>query len=412
MVWGESGRIDIENTEKVILVKKVIYLDNSATTQVAPEVVRAMVEMMEEEYGNPSSLHRLGMAAEKKMNKAREQVAKVLGVKPKEIIFTSGGTEANNLAICGAVRQYANRGRHLITTSIEHPSVLHTFRRLEEEGFHVTYLKPDDRGFISLEELQSAFTAETILVSIMHVNNEIGSVQPIGEMGAMIKKNDPRILFHVDAVQSFGKVLVQPVPMKIDLLTLSGHKIHGPKGIGAMYLNEKVRLKPLFEGGGQERNIRSGTENIPGIAGLGLAAELADQARKKTGSQLSELKAWFLAETQRLIPEVRVNGPEFLQDLKDGRSVPHIVNLSFPGLKGEVLSHALEDYNIYVSTGSACHSRQSGPSHVLTAVGLTPRELESALRFSFSIYTTKPELEVVLQYLPGLVQDLRTLMQR
>lgn len=393
-------------------MKQVIYLDNSATTQVHPEVVAAMVEMMETDYGNPSSLHRMGMVVEKKMNKAREQVAKALNAKPKEIVFTSGGTEANNMAIRGAAYQYQNRGKHLITTVIEHPSVLHTFKRLEREGFRVTYLKVNPQGFVNLDELKAAITPETILVSIMHVNNELGSVQPIQEIGALIKGCDQRILLHVDAVQSFGKFAIQPAKMKIDLLSVSGHKIHGPKGIGALYINEKIQLQPLIEGGGQERDLRSGTENIPGIVGLGLAAELIEKERVQRMAQLCEWKAWFLEEVQNAIPDVKVNGPGSREDLEAGRSAPYIINLSFPGLKGEVLLHALEDYQIYVSTGSACHSRQSGPSHVLQAIGLKPRELESALRFSLSYQTTREELEVVLTHLPGLVKEFRSLMQR
>lgn len=393
-------------------MKQVIYLDNSATTRVHPQVVAAMVEMMETDYGNPSSLHRMGLSVEKKMNKAREQVAKVLSAKPKEIFFTSGGTEANNLAIRGAAHQYQNRGKHLITTQIEHPSVLNPFKRLEREGFRVTYLKVSNEGFVNLDELKAAITPETILVSIMHVNNELGSVQPIQEVGALVKARDQRILLHVDAVQSFGKFPLHPQKMKIDLLTLSGHKIHGPKGVGAIYVNEKIRLQPLIEGGGQERDLRSGTENIPGIVGLGLAAELIEKERTHSMAHLRELKGWFLQEVHRVIPEVKINGPQSLNDLETGRSAPYIINLSFPGLKGEVLLHALEDEYIYVSTGSACHSRQSGPSHVLQAIGLKSRELESALRFSLSYQTTKEELEVVLSHLPGLVKEFRSLMQR
>ncbi|AZR74488.1 cysteine desulfurase [Anoxybacter fermentans] len=393
-------------------MEEVVYLDNSATTRVAPEVIDAMVKMMEKDYGNPSSLHRMGITVEKKINKAREQIAKILGVKPKEIIFTSGGTEANNLAIRGVVYQYNKRGRHLITTRIEHPSVLNTFQRLEEEGFEVTYLPVDREGFISIEELKSAITPETILVSIMHVNNEIGTIQPIQKMGEVIKEINPRTIFHVDAVQSFGKLSLNPIQMKVDLLTISGHKIHGPKGIGALYCNEKINLKPLVEGGGQEWNIRSGTENVPGIIGLGLASQLIVKEREANVERLKDLKGWFLKELKKLIPDVKINGPESVEDIKEGKSAPYIINLSFPGLKGEVLLHALEDFNIYVSTGSACHSRKSAPSHVLQAIGLNQRELESAIRISLSFHTQKEELEYLLEHLPDLVVELRNLMQR
>lgn len=394
------------------MMKPVIYLDNSATTRVYPEVVQAMTEMMETDFGNPSSLHRMGLAAEKRMNRAREQVAKAFSAKPKEIVFTSGGTEANNMAIRGVAYQYRNRGNHLITTSIEHPSVLQTFRRLESEGFQVTYISVDSEGLVRLDELQAALTPGTILVSVMHVNNELGAVQPVEEIGALIKDRGQRTVFHVDAIQSFGKFPISPQRMRIDLLTISGHKIHGPKGIGALYINEKIQVPPLIEGGGQERDLRSGTENIPGIVGLGLAAERIESERPQQIVRLRALKAWFLEELQKAIPDVKINGPHSAGTLEAGRSAPHIVNLSFPGLKGEVLLHALEDYQIYVSTGSACHSRQSGPSHVLQAIGLKPRELESALRFSLSYQTTQEELETVLTHLPGLVKEFRSLMQR
>lgn len=393
-------------------MNRVVYLDNSATTQVDPQVVAAMVEMMEADYGNPSSLHRMGVVVEKRMNKAREQVAKALGAKSKEIIFTSGGTEANNLAIRGVAHQYQNRGRHLITTTIEHPSVLHTFKRLEAEGYTVTYIKPDKEGFIAPENVVAAVTKETILVSVMHVNNEMGAVEPVATLGTLLKAQDARILFHVDAVQSFGKFALNPAKMKIDLLTVSGHKIHGPKGIGALYMQEKLRLKPLFEGGGQERDIRSGTENIPGIVGLGLAAELIEKKQLVQQESLRVLKAWFMEEVQRQIPDVKINGPQSVDDLNSGKSAPHIINLSFPGLKAEVLLHALEDVGIFVSTGSACHSRQSAPSHVLVTMGLKPREIEGALRLSMSYHTTREDLQYVLEYLPKLVAELRTLMRK
>ena len=386
-------------------MNRVVYLDNSATTQVDPQVIVAMVEMMANDYGNPSSLHRMGVTVEKKMTKAREQVAKALGARAKEIIFTSGGTEANNLAIRGVAYQYKNRGQHLITTAIEHPSVLNTFKRLEEEGFTVTYLKPDSAGLIDPAQVEAALTKGTILVSIMHVNNEVGTIEPVGAIGAMLKARNPLTIFHVDAVQSFGKLAVNPAQLKIDLLTLSGHKIHGPKGIGALYVQEKMRIKPIVAGGGQERDIRSGTENIPGIVGLGLAAELIEAERQAKHQVMLELKHWFIEEIERLIPEVKING------LKDA-SAPHIVNLSFPGLKAEVLLHTLEDAGIYVSTGSACHSRQSAPSHVLQAIGLTQRELASALRFSMSYHTSREDLQYVLDILPRNVAELRTLMQR
>ncbi len=393
-------------------MNNIVYLDHSATTPVHPKVITAMVEMMEEDYGNPSSLHRMGMVAEKKIRKAREQVAEVLGVKSKEIIFTSGGTEANNLAIRGIALQYANRGKHLITTTIEHPSVLNTFKELETEGFTVTYLNVDREGFIQIDQLKEALIPGTILVSIMHVNNEIGSVQPIQQIGELIKAFDHRTFFHVDAIQSFSKTELDLSQMKIDLLTISGHKIHGPKGIGALYVNEKINLKPQLYGGGQERNIRSGTENVPGIIGLGLAVELIAEEQKSKIDKLRKLKAWFLEEVTKQIDDVKINGPASIEDIYSEKSTPQIINLSFPGLKAEVLLHALEDFEIYVSTGSACHSRNSEPSHVLQAIKLSGRELESAIRISLGYWTRREELEYLLQHLPGLVSELRILMQR
>lgn len=393
-------------------MKKILYLDHSATTPVYPQVIELMVQMMEKDYGNPSSLHRMGLIAEKSISKAREQVAKVLEVKAKEIIFTSGGTEANNLAIRGIAHQYANRGKHLITTTIEHPSVLHTFQGLEKEGFAVTYLQPDVAGFIDLEELKAALTSKTIFASIMHVNNEIGSVQPIAKISQLLKAFNQRIIFHVDAIQSFGKLILKPRLMGIDLLTISGHKIHGPKGIGALYVDQKIELTPLIFGGGQERKFRSGTENVPGIVGLGQAAELIAKERSLKINHLRDLKAWFINQVSHLIPNTKINGPEKIKDIESEISAPQIINLSFPGLKAEVLLHALEENEIYISTGSACHSRKHAPSHVLQAIKLSQREIESAIRISLSYQTTREDLQRLLDCLSNLVQELRTLMQR
>ena len=393
-------------------MEETVYLDNSATTQVLPDVVDVVVEMMEKDYGNPSSYHRMGISVEKKMKEARQRVATALGAKAKEIIFTSGGTEANNLAIRGVAHHYRNRGQHLITSQIEHPSVLNVFKRLEKEGYQVTYLPVDKKGFVRVEDLKEAMTDKTILVSIMHLNNEVGSIQAIREMSEMVRANNSLTIFHVDAVQSFGKIPVNPREMGVDLLTISGHKIHGPKGVGALYCNEKISLQPLIEGGGQERDIRSGTENVPGIVGLGLAAQLIDEKRKQLVKELKELKGWLIKEVQDKIQDCKVNGPETIEAMEEGESSPHIINLSFPGLKGEVLLHALEDKKIYVSTGSACHSRQDAPSHVLQAMKLNKRELESAIRISLSYQTTAQDLEYLMDYLPNLVEDFRFFMKR
>lgn len=389
-----------------------VYLDHSATTPVDPRVIEIMAEMMNKDYGNPSSLHGMGLTVEKRIRKAREQIAKILNVKSQEIIFTSGGTEANNLAIRGIAHQYRDRGKHLITSEIEHPSVLNLFKRLEKEGYRVTYLKVDREGFVNIEDLKNALIPGTILVSIMFVNNEIGSIQPIKEFGELIKNTDKRILFHVDAVQAFGKFEVKPRELKTDLLTISGHKIHGPKGIGALYINDRLNIESLLVGGGQERDIRSGTENVPGIIGFGLAAELSMKSCQENMVRLQELKLWFIKALRSQIPDVRINGAAIEEYIKKLKSAANIINVSFPGLKAEVLLHALEEFNIYVSTGSACHSKNNAPSHVLKAIGLNQRELESAIRISLSLHTQREELAYLLDQLPELVEELRTLMQR
>lgn len=376
------------------------YLDNAATTRCSEEVAALMNRVLLEDYGNPSSLHKKGMEAESHVKKAKEQIAKVLKCKEKEIFFTSGGTEADNLGIIGAA--FANRraGNHLITSAIEHPAVLETMSYLETQGFRVSYLPVNGKGQVELSSLQEALCEDTILVSLMHTNNEIGSLQPIQEAGELIKAYGTSILFHVDAVQGFGKSKINPKKMNIDLLSVSGHKIHGPKGIGFLYVQEKVKLKPLFYGGGQQMNIRPGTENVPAIAGLGLAVEQIYEDFDQHMLRLRELKA-ALAQGLLELGEVTLNGYDNQSD------AVHIVSASIRGVRSEVLLHALEEKGIYVSSGSACASNKPAHSKTLQAIGLSGNSLDSTLRFSFSVFTKQEEIDYTLQVMKELVPSLR-----
>ncbi|ADL08216.1 cysteine desulfurase family protein [Thermosediminibacter oceani] len=380
-----------------------VYLDNSATTKVAKEAVDAMVQAMTLAFGNPSSLHRKGMEAERIVSKSRETLAAFLGAKSREIYFTSGGTESNNLAIKGAAYARKRYGRHLITTAIEHPSVLDVFKSLEEEGFSVTYLGVDDSGHINLEELERALKPDTILVSIMYVNNEVGSIQPIEAAAEIIAKNK-NTLFHVDAVQAFGKIPLIPHLKGIHLMSLSAHKIYGPKGVGALYVRDGIKIMPLFNGGGQEEGLRSGTENVPGIAGFSAASELAFKNMAAWQARMRELKERLKDRILEEIPDAVLNGSE--------NGAPHILNISFLGTRAEVLLHALESHGIYVSTGSACSSYKKGKSHVLAAMGKTAEEIDSALRFSFSPFLSLEDIDYTVEILKKEVTELRKFIRR
>lgn len=377
-----------------------VYLDNSATTRCFGEVAELMTKIMCEDYGNPSSLHRKGVQAEQYIRYAKETIAKNLKVNEKEIFFTSGGTESDNLALRGCAYANCRAGRHLITTQIEHPAILQTMKQLEEEGFRVTYLPVDEKGCIRPEDLQRAITGETILVSIMHTNNEVGSLQPIEEAGALIKRMNPRILFHVDAVQGYGKFRILPKKMHIDLLSVSGHKIHGPKGIGFLYVDEKVKIKPILFGGGQQNGLRSGTENVPAIAGLAKAIEIVYSKLDREVEELYQIKEAFV-EGVKQIPDVFVNG----HPGRDG--APHVVSVSFQGVRSEVLLHALEDKGVYVSAGSACSAHKPQPSATLQAMGIDKELLGSTIRFSFSAFTTMDEISYTLQCLYDIIPVLR-----
>lgn len=387
-----------------------VYLDNSATTRVFPEVAELINHIMREDYGNPSSLHMKGVRAEQYIRYAKETFARILKVGEKELVFTSGGTEADNLAIIGSALANSRRGRHLITTQVEHPAVLQTMRYLEEQGFRVTYLPVDGEGRISLQDLQNAICPETILVSIMHTNNEIGSLQPVAEAGALIKRMNPEALFHVDAVQGFGKAHIYPKKMNMDLLSVSGHKIHGPKGAGVLYVRDKVKLTPIMFGGGQQMNLRSGTENVPGAAGMAKAAELLYRDFDKDINHIWQCKTRFIQGISRM-QDVKINGLCSGESMGES-TAPHIVSVSFAGVRSEVLLHTLEEQGIYVSAGSACAARKPQPSATLKAIGLEKALLESTVRFSFSVFTTIEEIDYTLDVLYDKIPMLRRYTRR
>lgn len=387
------------------LDKQEIYLDNSATTAPCPEAVQAVIGALTESFGNPSSLHGKGLAAERIVTRARAAVAALIGAPTERIVFTSGGTEANNLAFFGVARAFQGRGRHLVTTVTEHPSVLTAAQRLEADGFAVTYLPVDATGRVTAGQVTAALRDDTILVSVMHVNNEVGAVQPIREIGAVLK--DHPALFHVDAVQSAGCQAVDVREWRCDLLSLSAHKVHGPKGVGALYLRQGLSPAPLLLGGGQEGGLRSGTENVPGIAGFGAAATRARAERVAAAEYLRALKGRLLDALQARGLPFQVNGP----DPKD--AAPHIVNLSFAGVtRGEVMVHALEEQGAYVSTGSACHSRHRKVSHVLEALGLPRERAEGAIRISLSPLNRPEEIDAFVQATAQVVPQLRAFMAR
>ncbi len=377
-----------------------VYLDNSATTRAYDSVGEIVRKVMCEDYGNPSSMHAKGVAAEQYIKEARETFARLLKVQPKEIVFTSGGTESDNLALRGAALANQRAGKHLITTAIEHPAIINTMRHLEEEGFRVTYLPVDRFGRVKLDALKEALCEDTILVSIMYVNNEVGSVQPIQEAAGIVKAYNQNILFHVDAVQGFGKYRIYPKKLKVDLCSISGHKIHGPKGTGILYIGENVKMKPIVFGGEQQKNIRSGTENVPGIAGISLAAKMIYQDLDVKVARMRRLKQRFIKGVGQ-IRETTVHG------LYDETSAPHIISVGFAGIRSEVLLHALEEKGIYVSSGSACSSNHPQVSGVLKGIGARQEFLDATLRFSMSEFTTPEEIDYTLDALYNIVPRLR-----
>lgn len=376
------------------------YLDNSATTKCLEEVTAIVVKAMTSDYGNPSSMHNKGFEAESYIKQAKQIIASNMKVNEKELFFTSGGTESNNLAIIGSAMANKRAGTHLITTVMEHPSVINTMKYLEEQGFNVTYLPVDKNGMVMLDRLEEAITKETILVSIMYVNNEIGCVQPIDTIAKLIKSKNPKTLFHVDAIQAFGKYKIYPKKQKIDLLSASGHKINGPKGIGFCYIDESVKIKPTIFGGGQQKGMRSGTENVPGVAGLGMAVLKNYENLEEKVTNLYQLKEYFVEEIKKIEGTV-------INTLEGMDSAPHIVSVSFEQVRSEVLLHALESKQIYVSAGSACASNKPSVSATLKAIGVKKELLDATIRFSFSFETTKEELSYCLDSLKEILPKLR-----
>ena len=387
------------------------YLDNAATTQVSEKVAQVVMKAMTEDYGNPSSNHRKGVAAERLVRDAREKIAGTMHVSPDEIFFTSGGTESNNWALTGAAMANRRSGMHIITSSVEHAAVLQPLSFLEEMGFRVTHLPVDGRGRISISDLKEALSEDTILVSIMYVNNEIGTLEPVLDAGALIREwnraHQREVLFHVDAIQAYGKYRIAPRRSGIDLLSVSGHKIHGPKGTGFLYIRQKTKIRPMILGGGQQGGMRSGTDNVPGAAGLGEAASQAyeDFDRKVEGMRSCR---------RHLIDGLKaIEGTHLISDEEELLSAPHILSCAFEGVRSEVLLHALEERGIYVSSGSACSSNRKIPvSSVLQEIHLRKDLLESALRFSFSARTTVEEIDYALSALKELLPVLRRYSRR
>jgi len=385
---------------------KEIYLDNSATTKAFPEVIDLISKVMGEDYGNPSSMHHMGVMAEERLKHSSLILAKILGCGEKNIYYTSGGTESDNIAILGAAKALERRGKHIITTKIEHPAVLNTMKHLEDEGFSVTCLGTDESGRISLEELEDALTPGTILVSVMHTNNEIGSLQPLEEAGKLIRAKCPECYFHVDAVQGFGKARINPGRMNIDLLSASSHKIHGPKGCGLLYIGDGVRIVSPVYGGGQQKGIRSGTENVPGISGMALAAQMLYEKLDEDVSSLYDLKKYFIGNALK-IEGISINGLTCEGPEGACGTAPHIISVSVRDVRAEVLLHALEDKGIYVSAGSACSTHKRTPSATLSSIGLDSGLLESTIRISMSVLTTREEIDETLKALSELVPMLR-----
>lgn len=375
------------------------YFDNSATTRCYPEVAEIVVKTMTEDFGNPSAMHLKGVEAEKYVREAAQTLAKILKVNEKEIIFTSGGTESNNLALFGGADANKRSGNHIITTSVEHAAVGQPAERLEQMGYEVTIVPVDHRGVVQLEALEKALRPDTILVSTMYVNNEVGAVMPVEEIAKLVHEKSPKALYHVDAIQAFGKYRIYPKKAGIDMLSVSSHKIHGPKGVGFLYINEKARIQPQILGGGQQAGMRSGTDNVPGIAGLGVAAKMVYTDFDEKIEHMYQLKE-HLAEGFLKLPDVRLNGME----IREG--APQILSASFLGVRSEVLLHTLEEKGIYVSAGSACSSHKRKAAGTLSAMGMEAAQRESTLRFSFSEENTFEEvdyaLEVIGQVLPML----------
>jgi len=380
----------------------LIYLDNSATTRPYPEVVESYAKAAQQFFGNPSSVHKPGIQAEQLLRQARKQISSLLGVKPGELIFTSGGTEGNNTAIKGIAYTYRSRGKHIITTSIEHPSVTNVCEQLKKDGFDITYLPVDEHGRVKISDIKQAIRDDTILVSIMHVNNEVGTIQPIEEIGQLLQ-NYPKIFFHVDQVQGVTKVPLDYYQANVDLATISAHKFHGLKGTGVLFVREGIRFDPLLSGGGQENNFRSGTENTAGIVAMAKALRLAMEASERKIKRMKEIQNYFFTELKK-IPEVRVNTPLSF-------CAPHIINFSVPGFKTEVLITALSERGVYVSTTSACSVQRNEPSKTLLAMGLGEDLASSSVRISLSFENTLEEAQTAMQAIRECIDELNRVMK-
>jgi cysteine desulfurase len=391
---SNAGGLDKNKPKNIRCEKMKAYLDNGATTRTDPLVVEAMLPYFGEKYGNASSLHSFGREAKQALEEARATIAKKINGLPEEIIFTSGGTESDNLAIKGIAFAHKDKGNHIITSKIEHPAVLSTCASLEKDGFKVTYIDVDKEGFVKLENLEKAITPKTILITIMHANNEIGTVQPIDKIGEICKKH--KIFFHTDAVQSFTKVPIDVKKINVDLISISGHKIHGPKGVGALFVKKGTKLKKLNEGGSHELKLRAGTENVSGIVGFSKAATLTDE---KTLAHMAKLRDKMINELLK-IPHTQLNGPREMRLCNN-------VNISFHYIEGESMLMTLDDKGIAVSTGSACSSQSLEPSHVLLAIGLTPVVAHGSIRFTLSKFTTEEEIDYTISAVKEAVNRFR-----
>ncbi len=383
----------------------MIYLDNCATTRIRKEVLEELYESFNDSFANPSSLHRLGLKTEKKIKESREIIADYLKVDSKEIFFTSGGTESNNLAIQSIIKNSLRKGNHIITTKIEHPSVLNIMKDFEEKGLNITYLEVDNDGRIDTEQLENCISQDTILISIIHVNNEIGTIQDIKRINEIIEERNPNTLLHLDGVQSFGKIDFDLRQLGVDTYSFSGHKVHGPKGIGGLYVRERLKLNPIIFGGNQESGLRSGTENVQGIIGLGAAVRILSSNSEKESKHIADLKSYISKRLLEEIDYIKINTP--LYD-----SSPYILNVSFLYTKGEVLLHYLEEKDIYVSTGSACSSKGHDKSHILLAIGLGNQEIEGSIRICFSYENTIDDIDCVVDCIKKAVKDIRKIMMR
>lgn len=377
---------------------KIRYFDHAATTAVKEEVLKEMLPYFSIEYGNASSLYKIGRNSKKAVENARNKVAKAINAKTKEIYFTSCGSEADNLALKGIAYHYQNKGKHIITSKIEHPAILETCKTLEKQGFEITYLNVDENGLISLEELESSIKKDTILISIMFANNEIGTIQPINEIGQIAKKH--QIFFHTDSVQAVGNVKIDVKKMNIDLLSLSAHKFYGPKGIGALYVKEGIEFDRIQDGGHQEKNKRAGTENVAGIVGLGKAIELACQNIEEYNIKLTQLRNYFIKQIEEKFSDIKINGDRT-------NRLPGNVNISFKGIRGEELLLKLDEKGICASTGSACSMGSASPSHVLLAIGLKPELAYGSLRITMGEENSKEDVDFLIQQLEEIIPKLR-----